>query len=148
MQGHTKANESTTFPAFYQAAAYAPAATGSNLSRWFLPSIGEWALFFKGLKYTVTPVGTNLIRIQNGPTEAAVNLLFTQVGGTTFFTQVPLKPVPWYYAYHTSSERTILTPYFSNCWFVDTRNIGNYMILDQSVRNDDDDMRVRPFIHF
>ena len=43
LQGVVRANEPTTYPAFYKAAHYNPGVpTASNIGRWYLPSYGEW----------------------------------------------------------------------------------------------------------
>ena len=47
--GKVKANESTDYPAFYAAAHYSPGVpiTGTNVGKWFLPTLGEWNLLSK-----------------------------------------------------------------------------------------------------
>ncbi len=90
MQGHTKANEEANFPAFYHAAHYSPVVTitGANVSKWFLPSIGEWMSFFKTFKYTYTipsAGGYTQIDLAGGPSRATINQFFTQAGGTDFY---------------------------------------------------------------
>lgn len=49
--GKVKANESTDYPAFYAAAHYSPGVpiTGTNVGKWFLPTLGEWNLLSKNL---------------------------------------------------------------------------------------------------
>lgn len=49
--GIVKGNDATNYPAFYAAAHYNPGVTvtGANVGKWYLPSMGEWNLFFKNL---------------------------------------------------------------------------------------------------
>lgn len=49
--GIVKGNDATNYPAFYAAAHYNPGVTitGANVGKWYLPSMGEWNLYFKNL---------------------------------------------------------------------------------------------------
>lgn len=148
MQGHTKANEEANFPAFYHAAHYSPVVTitGANVSKWFLPSIGEWMSFFKTFKYTYTipsAGGYTQIDLAGGPSRATINQFFTQAGGTDFYAL--LGGGIGYYAFHTSSE---FSPGLGGCWFVDTREAGYFGIINGTVRQDPGDMHIRSFVHF
>ena len=51
--GVAKGNDATNYPGFYAAAHYDPGVpvTGTNIGKWYLPSMGEWNLFFKNLVY-------------------------------------------------------------------------------------------------
>ena len=61
LQGIVRANQPTTYPAFYQAAHYTPGVpTASNIGRWYLPSYGELIqfvhVFDKSFTLTTTEV--------------------------------------------------------------------------------------------
>ena len=49
--GIVKGNDATNYPAFYAAAHYDPGVTvtGANIGKWYLPTIGEWNLYYKNL---------------------------------------------------------------------------------------------------
>lgn len=51
--GIVKGNDATNYPAFYAAAHYNPGVTitGANVGKWYLPSMGEWNLYFKNLVF-------------------------------------------------------------------------------------------------
>ena len=51
--GIVKGNDATNYPAFYAAAHYNPGVTitGTNVGKWYLPSMGEWNLYFKNLVF-------------------------------------------------------------------------------------------------
>lgn len=51
--GIVKGNDATNYPAFYTAAHYNPGVTitGANVGKWYLPSMGEWNLYFKNLVF-------------------------------------------------------------------------------------------------
>ena len=51
--GIIKGNDAINYPAFYAAAHYDAGVpiTGANIGKWYLPSIGEWNLYFKNLLY-------------------------------------------------------------------------------------------------
>lgn len=51
--GIVKGNDPTNYPAFYAAAHYDPGVpvTGANIGKWYLPTIGEWNLYFKNLVF-------------------------------------------------------------------------------------------------
>ena len=74
-----KANFSADYTPFYQAAQYNPgtSVTGSNVSKWYVPALGEWYVAWKSLGSwdgTLTsPLSVNI---------AAINKTFTDAGGT------------------------------------------------------------------
>lgn len=49
--GIVKGMDNTNYPAFYAASQYNPGVTvtGANVGRWFLPTMGEWNLYYKNL---------------------------------------------------------------------------------------------------
>ena len=149
MQGYTKANERVRFPAFYYAAQYSPAVTGTNISKWFFPSIGEWAAFWKMVKFKMETDITrpNTINLKNGPTVANLNQLFTQVGGAPLLTPSTHNTYgTWYNAFHTSTERDYMQ---AGTWFVDSRDPNTGFTMNPgTVREDNEDMYVRSFVHF
>lgn len=50
--GIVKGNDQTNYFPFYKAAHYNPGVTitGANIGKWFLPTMGEWNLYYKNLK--------------------------------------------------------------------------------------------------
>ena len=90
--GTVKANNST-LGSFYTAANYnsttPPAFSGGRLGKWYLPSLGEWALALKSLaKVTYFPTtmeeygGSSLPTTRGKFDWTALNTVFTAVGGT------------------------------------------------------------------
>ena len=90
--GTVKANNST-LGSFYTAANYnsttPPAFSGERLGKWYLPSLGEWALALKLLaKVTYFPTtmeeygGSSLPTTRGKFDWTALNTVFTAVGGT------------------------------------------------------------------
>ena len=53
--GKVKGNEAADYPAFYAAAHYDPGVpvTGSNVGKWFLPTLGEWNLLSRNLNLEI-----------------------------------------------------------------------------------------------
>ena len=84
LQGIVRSNQTTTYPAFYQAAHYTPGvATASSIGRWYLPSYGELIkfvqVFQKGFIPTVTEtVAPHYDQMSTG-FETKVRNAFTQV---------------------------------------------------------------------
>ena len=87
LQGVVRANESTTYPAFYQAAHYNPGVpTASNIGRWYLPSYGEWIKLVQVFDKTYAPSATETIYPHHSTcniTLAKVQSAFTNAGGST-----------------------------------------------------------------
>ena len=90
--GTVKANNST-LGSFYTAANYnsttPPAFSGGRLGKWYLPSLGEWALALKSLaKVTYFPTtmeeygGSSLPTTKGKFDWTTLNTVFTAVGGT------------------------------------------------------------------
>ena len=83
--GTVRSNQTTTYPAFYQAAHYNPGvATASNIGRWYLPSYGELIKFVQVFQKGFTPTATEpvtphidqmntgfLSKVQNAFTQAS-----------------------------------------------------------------------------
>ena len=87
LQGVVRANEPTTYPAFYQAAHYNPGVpTASNIGRWYLPSYGEWIKLVQVFDKTYAPSATEAIYPHHPTcniTLAKVQSAFTNAGGST-----------------------------------------------------------------
>ena len=88
LQGVVRANEPTTYPAFYQAAHYNPGvATASNIGRWYLPSYGEWIKLVQVFDKTYAPSATEIINPHHPTcniTFAKVLSAFTDAGSTSY----------------------------------------------------------------
>ena len=83
--GTVRSNQTTTYPAFYQAAHYNPGvATASSIGRWYLPSYGELIKFVQVFQKGFTPTATEpvtphidqmntgfLSKVQNAFTQAS-----------------------------------------------------------------------------
>ena len=86
LQGVVRANEATTYPAFYQAAHYNPGvSTASNIGRWYLPSYGEWIKLVQVFDKTYAPSATEAIYPHHPTcniTMAKVQSAFTNAGGS------------------------------------------------------------------
>ena len=76
LQGVVRANQSTTYPAFYLAAHYTPGVpTASNIGRWYLPSYGEWIKLVQVFDKTYASSATEWI----GPHHPTCNITFAKV---------------------------------------------------------------------
>ena len=86
LQGVVRANEPTTYPAFYKAAHYNPGVpTASNIGRWYLPSYGEWIKLVQVFDKTYAPSATEVIYPHHPTcniTMAKVQSAFTNAGST------------------------------------------------------------------
>lgn len=73
--GKVKGNEAADYPAFYAAAHYNPGVpvTGSNVGKWFLPTLGEWNLLSRNLNLEIVdlPLITTYTSFTNAPTPGA-----------------------------------------------------------------------------
>ena len=94
LQGVVRANEPTTYPAFYQAAHYNPGVpTASNIGRWYLPSYGEWIKLVQVFDKTYAPSATEAIYPHHPTcniTMAKVQSAFTNAGSTSTIYGGPL----------------------------------------------------------
>ena len=88
LQGVVRANEPTTYPAFYLAAHYNPGVpTASNIGRWYLPSYGEWIKLVQVFDKTYAPSATEPIYTHHPTcniTRAKVVSAFTDAGSTSY----------------------------------------------------------------
>ena len=86
LQGVVRANEPTTYPAFYKAAHYNPGVpTASNIGQWYLPSYGEWIKLVQVFDKTYAPSATEAIYPHHPTcniTMAKVQSAFTNAGST------------------------------------------------------------------
>ena len=94
LQGVVRANEPTTYPAFYKAAHYNPGVpTASNIGRWYLPSYGEWIKLVQVFDKTYAPSATEVIYPHHPTcniTSAKVQSAFTNAGSTSTIYGGPL----------------------------------------------------------
>ena len=130
--GTTIKGNVSTFPVFTAAAQYNPgvSVTGSNVGKWFLPSAGEFRLFFVNVWKYEWPL-TN----QYSNPGVEYDIYFTQAGGTALSR-----------AYATSTESTDLTK-GTQVW---NFSGGMAALSDYFERNrgGGDEWRVRSFVHF
>jgi hypothetical protein len=79
-----KANQSTIFPAFYIAAHYNPGVTltGPNLSKWFLPALGEVLDAYAGIGKFNKSQANNWGDFNSGWDGKIYRTVFVQAGGT------------------------------------------------------------------
>ena len=88
LQGVVRANEPTTYPAFYKAAHYNPGVpTASNIGQWYLPSYGEWIKLVQVFDKTYAPSATEVIYPHHPTcniTVAKVVSAFTDAGSTSY----------------------------------------------------------------
>ena len=88
LQGVVRANEPTTYPAFYKAAHYNPGVpTASNIGQWYLPSYGEWIKLVQVFDKTYAPSATEPIYTHHPTcniTIAKVVSVFTDAGSTSY----------------------------------------------------------------
>ncbi|WP_315257534.1 hypothetical protein, partial [Segatella oulorum] len=94
LQGVVRANEPTTYPAFYKAAHYNPGVpTASNIGQWYLPSYGEWIKLVQVFDKTYAPSATESIYPHHSTcniTMAKVQSAFTNAGSTSTIYGGPL----------------------------------------------------------
>ncbi|SUC11253.1 hypothetical protein [Prevotella pallens] len=73
--GKVKGNEAADYPAFYAAPHYDPGVpvTGSNVGKWFLPTLGEWNLLSRNLNLEIVdlPLITTYTSFTNPPRPGA-----------------------------------------------------------------------------
>ena len=157
--GIVKGNDATNYPAFYAAAHYNPGVTvtGANVGKWYLPSIGEWNLFFKNLVFLSD---RNLDNVQSlnystlYPETYAIKV--TNIAGD--------RPGASYYWYYISSSENSQNEFYSYCEKVQINNFYSYIAPSipsmhfvkelfksstTSVGQSDNPMLlIRPFVHY
>ena len=128
--GTTIKGNVSTFPVFTAAAQYNPGitVTGSNVGKWFLPSAGEFRLFFVNVWKFEWPL-TN----QHSNSGVKYDIYFTQAGGTALSRD-----------YATSTETTDLTKGTQIWVFSDKAALSDYFERTRPV----DQWHVRSFVHF
>ena len=130
--GTTIKGNVSTFPVFTAAAQYNPgiSVTGSNVGKWFLPSAGEFRLFFVNVWKYEWPL-TN----QYSNSGVEYDIYFTQAGGTALSR-----------AYATSTETTALTK-GTQIW---NFSGGMTALSDyfERTRGGGGEWHVRSFVHF
>ena len=129
--GTTIKGNVSTFPVFTAAAQYNPGVTvtGSNVGKWFLPSAGEFRLFFVNVWKFEWPL-TN----QQSNSGNNYDIYFTQAGGTALSGD-----------YATSTETTDLTKGTQIWNFSDRATLSDYF---ERTRPLTDQWHVRSFVHF
>ena len=129
--GTTIKGNVSTFPVFTAAAQYNPgvSVTGSNVDKWFLPSAGEFRLFFVNVWKFEWPL-TN----QQSNSGNNYDIYFTQAGGTALSGD-----------YATSTETTDLTKGTQIWNFSDRATLSDYFGRTRPLT---DQWHVRSFVHF
>ena len=127
--GTTIKGNVSTFPVFTAAAQYNPgvSVTGSNVDKWFLPSAGEFRLFFVNVWKFEWPL-TN----QYSNSGVKYDIYFTQAGGTALSGD-----------YATSTETTDLTKGTQIWNFSNSAALSDYF---ERTRSDPSEWAVRSFV--
>ena len=157
--GIVKGNDATNYPAFYAAAHYNPGVTvtGANVGKWYLPSIGEWNLFFKNLVFLSDRNLDNVKSLDYAtlyPETYAIKM--THVADYT--------PGAYYYWYYISSSENSLNEFYSYCEKVQINNFYSYIppsipsmhfvkkLFKSSTtsvgQSDNPVLLIRPFVHY
>ena len=136
LDGKVRGTEASKYPAFYAAAHYqpGPTITGTNIGKWFLPSLGQ-------IKLTVTRLcrdvdvnaktdWTPYIQYRN--LDANFDKIFLQAGGVTLYND-------WIW---TSSEHSAHDGH--DCQF----NQNEFELDDFGYDKIMSGLNVRPFVHF
>ena len=150
--GIIKGNDAINYPAFCAAAHYDAGVpiTGANIGKWYLPSIGEWNLYFKNLVY-LSNKDIDYLPILT-PTHSEWYYPDTYVfkftsqeskgEGKSLYASSSELSASQYYAYCYESFK----PIFS----MGRIRIGSsdrYMVV-QGNKSNDSHMFVRPFVHY
>lgn len=150
--GIIKGNDAINYPAFYAAAHYDAGVpiTGANIGKWYLPSIGEWNLYFK-----------NLVHFSNEDIDFFQKLtpfMFEWYHPDTYvfkFTSQRSKGVGK--SLYASSSELSTSQYYAYCYEsfktifsmagIEIGSDGRYMVV-QGNKSNDSHMFVRPFVHY
>ena len=150
--GIIKGNDAINYPAFYAAAHYDAGVpiTGANIGKWYLPSIGEWNLYFKNLVY-LSNKDIDYLPILT-PTHSEWYYPDTYVfkftsqeskgEGKSLYASSSELSASQYYAYCYES--------FTSMFFMGRIRISSsdrYMVV-QGNKSNDSHMFVRPFVHY
>ena len=129
--GTTIKGNVSTFPVFTAAAQYNPgvSVTGSNVGKWFLPSAGEFRLFFVNVWKYEWPLTDQYCN-----SGVKYDIYFTQAGGTALSRD-----------YATSTETTNLTQGTQIWNFSNSAALSDYF---ERTRPLTDQWHVRSFVHF
>lgn len=150
--GIIKGNDAINYPAFYAAAHYDAGVpiTGANIGKWYLPSIGEWNLYFKNLVY-LSNKDIDYLPILT-PTHSEWYYPDTYV--FKFTSQESKGEGKSLYA---SSSELSASQYYAYCYenFKPIFSMGRirigssdrYMVV-QGNKSNDSHMFVRPFVHY
>ena len=150
--GIIKGNDAINYPAFYAAAHYDAGVpiTGANIGKWYLPSIGEWNLYFKNLVY-LSNKDIDYLPILT-PTHSEWYYPDTYV--FKFTSQESKGEGKSLYA---SSSELSASQYYAYCYesFTSMFSMGRirisssdrYMVV-QGNKSNDSHMFVRPFVHY
>ena len=129
VDGRIKANFEADYTPFYKAAQYNPgvAVTGSNVGKWYVPALGEWALAWKVFgKWDGNIPSWGMLTMS----VSAMNSAFTAAGGDNLYN----------YGYWTCTEyEGSMRPALS------VGGTGFYINLNATHNLVD---HVRPFVHF
>ena len=129
VDGRIKANFEADYTPFYKAAQYNPgvAVTGSNVGKWYVPALGEWALAWKVFgKWDGNIPSWGMLTMS----VSAMNSAFTAAGGDNLYN----------YGYWTCTEyEGSMRPALS------VGGTGFYISLNATHNLTD---HVRPFVHF
>lgn len=150
--GIIKGNDAINYPAFYAAAHYDAGVpiTGANIGKWYLPSIGEWNLYFKNLVH----FSNEDIDYLPNPSAGLNEMYFPDTYALKFTSQRSKGAGKSLYA---SSSELSTSQYYAYCYEdFEIQNMGGWTMLHMFVRNyvvqgnksNDSRMFVRPFVHY
>ena len=152
--GIIKGNDAINYPAFYAAAHYDAGVpiTGANIGKWYLPSIGEWNLYFKNLVH----FSNEDIDYLPNPSASLNEMYFPDTYALKFTSQRSKGEGKSLYA---SSSELSTSQYYAYCYehFVKQYVGGGVLIyfhltdrnyVVQGNKSNDSRMFVRPFVHY
>lgn len=151
--GIIKGNDAINYPAFYAAAHYDAGVpiTGANIGKWYLPSIGEWNLYFKNLVY----FSNEDIDYLQKPSPGSLNdMISPDTYALKFTSQISRGDGQCLYA---SSSELSASQYYAYCYesFEHQTMMGWPMLVHkgknmvvQGNKSYDSHMFVRPFVHY
>ena len=116
--GIVKGDDYANYHAFYKAAHYNPGVTvtGANIGKWYLPSIGEWNLYFKNLVYLAANENlTEKTDYMANPTPTPYGLLYPEVFAVNISIPNIYTTVGYFYWFYLSSSESNERQFYSYC---------------------------------
>lgn len=133
VDGRIKANYQADFTPYHAAGSYSPdvAVTGTNVGKWYLPAMGEWAMAWKSIAGMTLPTySAGTILATSAVNKAKLDAAFTAGGGTG------LNSLYW----NSSEYQGNMVSYLSF-------NSSTSMQIEHNGKHNLD-LYIRPFVHF